>query len=535
MLFPSLQIPAVLLYAETHFKFFKLLPSLLFRKEPEILFDLPRRIDPDKNLPIMLICNDINRFPIKIENVSIAISQKGKKPVPFIFNDPEQYKVEHSLKNKSDIYLFSIDRKSLESGVSYINCKATVSNRNRCWDVLNDNLFATSKMPFTCLLSEFKLPGSNSCLFGDIHIHSQYSESHIEFGPPINIIDTMIDSSGLDFYSITDHSYDLACRLDDFLKSDATLSRWIAFLNDSKQELKKILILGEEISCINSENRSIHLCALNIRNYIAGCIDGARKNKLGTFNLKDAIQNIHSQGGVAIAAHPGSRFGVLQRLLLKRGSWQLPDMMQDIDAVQAVNNGFKKSWNISKALWINELLKGRKISLVAGNDSHGDFNRYRYISMPFISIAEDFERFLGFAKTGIYGKNLSVNDIAKAIKDGATFVTSGPYLQLSQFDTLSNTGTYCNSIRLGTNSITAIIKSNYEFGGLDNLKLFLGKYSEKKEVLFYNTNYSNNEFEKNETIPITNILEKGYLRAELTCRKNDGSSSFAATSPIYLS
>jgi len=313
------------------------------------------------------------RFPIDIKKVSIVISQKGVHPITFTFNDVNCYKVKHPLQEQSSVYLFSIKRTTLKNGHIYVNCKASILNQNHDIEVLNDNLFSSSKMSFTCFLAESKLPGSDICSYGDIHIHSQYSQSHIEFGPPIVVIDKMVESSGLDFYAITDHSYDIACHIANYLKSDSSLTRWNAFLNDSMQPLKKILVRGEEISCKNSQNHSIHLCALNISDYISGCIDGARKDKLETLSLKEAIQQVHLQNGIAIAAHPGSKFGFLQRFLLKRGSWHESDMMQAIDAVQAVNNGFKKSWEISKALWIKELLKGRKIQLVAGNDSHGDF------------------------------------------------------------------------------------------------------------------------------------------------------------------
>jgi len=46
---------AIFLYPETHFRFFKFFPSLLFKKTPEIVFDAPRRI---RTRPRYADCSD---------------------------------------------------------------------------------------------------------------------------------------------------------------------------------------------------------------------------------------------------------------------------------------------------------------------------------------------------------------------------------------------------------------------------------------------------------------------------------------------
>ena len=47
-------LPTVFLYAELHFRF-KWSGSRYFQKEPEILADLPIRIEPNRDIPIKLI------------------------------------------------------------------------------------------------------------------------------------------------------------------------------------------------------------------------------------------------------------------------------------------------------------------------------------------------------------------------------------------------------------------------------------------------------------------------------------------------
>ena len=48
---PARGLPGALLYAEMHYRWWPL-PSRYFRKEPEILADAPRRVEPGRPLPI---------------------------------------------------------------------------------------------------------------------------------------------------------------------------------------------------------------------------------------------------------------------------------------------------------------------------------------------------------------------------------------------------------------------------------------------------------------------------------------------------
>jgi hypothetical protein len=526
-------VPPLFLYAETHFRFFPLFPSLLFRKQPEVVFDVPCRCGPQKDLPIMLIVNDVHRFPAEITDITVAVSQKTRPPVAFSFPASRLTIVKHPLDSQSLVFLVTIPRERLPQGRIFINCKATLTCRGKTLEVLNDNFFSSSKLPFSCFISDEGLPAHNSCSYGDLHIHSQFSQSHVEFGPPISIIDLVSDTCGLDFIAITDHSYDLACSIENYLEIDRNNSRWQAIISEISTCYKNIIILGEEISSFNSKGKAVHLCGLGLKEFIPGSADGARNNALPTLKLEQAIQEIHNQGGLAIAAHPGSKFGFFQRLLLKRGGWLQKDLSNDLDAVQAVNNGFNHSWFESKRLWINELLKGRKLPLVAGNDSHGDFNRYRYIGTPFLSVSENFFRYLSFAKTGIYRKVKLQKDVFSNIKAGQTFVTSGPFICLSTLESIDNNIIGNTEILLSGDTITAIIISSYEFGIPEFIQVFFGQYGARSERIVFSKSYKAS-YKIIEQIPLSFLTGKGYLRAETSCLKDDGTRTFAATSPCYL-
>ncbi|MBN2089185.1 hypothetical protein JW964_06215, partial [candidate division KSB1 bacterium] len=52
-----------ILYAETHYSF-KCIYSRLKKNEPEIILDVPFRIEPDQAIPILLLCKDADVFPV---------------------------------------------------------------------------------------------------------------------------------------------------------------------------------------------------------------------------------------------------------------------------------------------------------------------------------------------------------------------------------------------------------------------------------------------------------------------------------------
>ncbi len=531
MFLPSVPPTPVFLYPETHFRFFPFFPSILFKKEPEIVFDLPYRCGPGKDLPVVLMVNDVDQFPAEVKETSITVSQKGMQPILFTFGDPGSCLIPHPFGGQSRVFRFVIKRDEIPSGRILVNCKAVMTSRKRSWTVVNDNFATTSKLPFSCFAANEPLPGADRCSFGDLHVHSQYSQSHVEFGPPIRVIDTIADTCGLDFLSITDHSYDLCCSMTDFLKADSGLTRW----KSSSEEItrsdgfKTVVLQGEEISVLNSRRKAVHLCGIGISRFISGSADGARSGKLPTLSLTDAIRHIHRQGGIAVAAHPGSRFGFSQRLFLHRGNWSRKDMSVELDAVQAVNNGFGNSWLRARNLWIAELLKGRRMPLVAGNDSHGDFNRYRYVSVPFLDIAESFTRHLSGARTGIYRKARSQEDIIAAIINGETFVTSGPFLRLAPTQLSEKP----MAVPLDCQSATIEAISSCEFGGLNFIQVFAGEPGERAERIIFSKTFKG-EKRAVEEIKLSTITRNGYLRTEAVCKREDGSLTFAATSPLYF-
>lgn len=538
LMLPSyFDLPILLLYAEIHFRFFPHFPSLLYRREPEITFDLPGRIDPGSDLPVALLINDIHRYPVSVNEVAIAISSGNGSPQIFRFKDLSDHQIRHSMDDQLQAFIFEIPRSKLSEGQIYVNATISVSRKNHTWTVLNDNLFSSSKASFKCRVCSESLPGNEFCTYGDLHNHSIYSQSHVEFGPPLQVYDRMAAASGLDFLGITDHSYDLACKRENYLEQDKALTKWNLYLKDFLADYKTIMIPGEEISCLNKDGKVVHLCGLGLHDYICGTLDGARRNTVFSQQLTvdQAIKEIHKQSGIAFAAHPGSQAGFLQSLFLHRGSWSEEDCSVELDGFQALNSGYHKSWYRAKSLWINLLKKGMRIPLLGGNDAHGDFNRYRATSIPFVSIYEGFDRYMGYGKSGIYGKKHSSDEILGSIRDGATFITNGPFISINRSITpfepvISNRSIDSSDL----SKLTVYAKSTAEFGRLLKLSVYLGGPSIEEKLLM-KRHYNESIYEAAEPVPSTELPQNCYLRAEVVSILEDNITTFEGySSPCYL-
>jgi len=81
---------------------------------------------------------------------------------------------------------------------------------------------------------------------GDIHYHSSYTDSLVEFGFPIEATIEAGKAIGLDWNAITDHSFDVK----DSKTADPD-HKWNALKNDVSTYTTNSykLILGEEVSC----------------------------------------------------------------------------------------------------------------------------------------------------------------------------------------------------------------------------------------------------------------------------------------------
>ncbi len=532
--FLPVPFPLYALSAETHFRFFRGQPSLLFRRFPEVLFDMPRRLAPGRDLPVVLVLNDIDRFPATVESVALTVSQGGGDTRVVELGDGHECRLAHCFDRHCAVYLFMLPRSELRSGLVHVNGKATVRAGTHREHVLNDNFAGSSRLAMSCVVADEPLPAGDRCVYGDMHVHSQFSESHVEFGLPFEAIEKLTAAYGLRFVAITDHSYDLSTDIENHMRSNPAAPRWELLHQEMARHTggEVLMLPGEEVSCLNAKGKVVHLCGIGVREFVPGSLDGARRGRRREeqLSITEAIERIHAQGGIAYAAHPGARAGMLQRLLLSRGIWHPYDITGALDGFQASNGDFDGQWVRGRHLWLASLRRGERLPLLAGNDAHGDFNRYRCVKMPFLSIYEHMERHLGFVRTGVYGRIDSRAELYDALRAGRTFVTSGPYLALTngagERSVVGETVPAAGKMRVE-------IRSSAETGAVEQVRVNALVAGEARErVLLYR---SCDKREHTLALPLPTLPGGArYVRAECVCVNERGMRAVAACSPCYV-
>ena len=58
-------LPFIFLYTEIHHRF-KYIGSKYYKKEPEIIVDIPHRIEPNHDIPLLVLVKDSPDFPIRL-------------------------------------------------------------------------------------------------------------------------------------------------------------------------------------------------------------------------------------------------------------------------------------------------------------------------------------------------------------------------------------------------------------------------------------------------------------------------------------
>jgi len=546
-------LPAAL-YAETHFRFSGLSPSALFRREPEVVFDLPRRLVRGHDLPIILLINDIHLYPVVIESVqaTVSLTDDESKPLLFEFGGDiiTNLEIDHPMKNIMSAYLLTVPRSKLPIGeinklsggeifvnacLRYRRVKKGVIGKH-IHTVLNDNLVTSTKYQFRCVISDKPYPGADLCSYGDLHCHSQFSRSHIEWGPPVEAIGRVAEAIGLRFAAITDHSYDLACDPDNFLRQDKELRMWELYKSAINKYIgEAVLIPSEEISIINSKKEVVHLCGLGISEYIPGTLDGARKNihSFKQLTVEEAVAEIERQGGVSFAAHAGAKSGIFQRIFLGRGTWSDSDLCDKLGGIQATDGDFSEMWTRGKNLWLSMLQKGLRVPILAGSDAHGDFNRSRAVGIPFLQIYENAGRCMGSVRTGVYGKPIDAREIIIGIKNAATFITIGPFLTIcdERRPEISLIGSKAVS---DTANLCVRASSTNEFGPLSVVSVIMGRVGAAGEKVIIRQVLPAGTFDVTIPIPADKFSRGCYLRAEAYGKTPRGETAAAATSACFI-
>jgi hypothetical protein len=560
-------------YAETHYVVRTLPISRYRRRCPEIIVDIPRRVEPGFDLPVLLIVKDAHRYPVTIHSITIQSQESGLLPHEFTIDQ----KIDVPFWSK----LFTIPIDKLPHKLLTLNVLVRVSQKGREFYIQNDNYIGTSHTPLSVNISEYPFPKLPGLVVGDLHVHTRYTDDQVEFGAPIFDTAYIAQAQGLDFFAAADHSYNLDDTWDNYLRNDPHLSKYKSYQEEidswNLQNGNTFQVIpGIEVSAGNKRHRNVHLLVLGSGEFISGKGDSAETwfRTHPDLSISQVIERLESNR-IALAAHPEMPFPFSERWFLGRGFWENLDFAnKGLVGLQVVRGTGQIPFQDGVNLWVKLLLQGLKLSITAGSDAHGDFNRYIKVYIPMISLKESHHPVFGEALTlipidhfpsamqgGIKGGG--IDSLTSCIQTGRTGITTGPGISLHFQDEQGQTylpGSSNPSPQLSAGDLSApwgnkrgVIKnvppaiaggkrrgvvaleavSSPEFGSISHTLIWAGNQNLQAEELVWIDRPANSTFKYEREVVIEGNPDWNYLRAEVRTLKNEEIGR-ALTGAIYF-
>jgi hypothetical protein len=520
-------------YAEIHYRL-PIIPSRLFKKEPEIIFDLPTRGRLNQQVPLFMFIKDAERFPLTLETLTIVITPKNSAKFTHLETELNQ-----QINSKFFSWTFEIPARHFpEAGDYNVTAELTCRTRRKTIKLKQDNYRGIPHDPFQIYIAADPLPALPHCYWGDLHLHSNYTDDQVEFGAPIRETAQCAKTMGLHFAAITDHSYDLDDSLDNYLENDPYLKKWHKFVEEAERAENYfpgfVVLGGEEVSAGNHRNENVHCLVLGNSTFYHGAGDGGEVlfENLPTLSLEQLYREVESTAEPVIlaAAHPFDRPPYTQRKLLNRGHWHKTDLYHPaLDYWQIFNGRMDKFLRSGLEAWKEALLERRHIGILGGTDAHGNFNCFRQVSIPFLTMVKHREQLLGQTRTGIFSKKpLNRATLLQALKQKRAIVSNGPAAEISVVQAgkkffLGDTIKANSEFILNINGV-----SSPEFGAIKSAVLYIGDYGKKEErpetIAVFSGRYT-----QQTQIPFSSGLPAGYLRLEVRAE-----GSFCLTNPIWI-
>jgi hypothetical protein len=521
-------IPAWL-YAEIHYRF-KFIPSRLFYRQPEIIADAPHRIDPRQPLPILLLVKDANRFPIELQSVTASI-HLGNPATNFTHYDLRftHYASRFTLfaspeKINSPLWwrIFSIEIPTEWRGnLAQVNVEIAYRCGDRQLRCYNDNHIGTSHAPLRVYFANEPLPSLPGFVHGELHCHTDATSDQVEFGAPVEAMVELAKAQGLKFFAATDHSYDLDDLPDNYLKNDPALHKW----NDLQARVRRcnarhhdfVVIPGEEVSAGNSRRRNVHFLIFNHPQFFPGSGDSAERwlRTEPEMSIREILDQLDDEA-LAFAAHPEVPTPKLEWLLLRRGKWQWPDYQHPrLNGLQ-IWNGAPEGMEEGVKRWRELLLAGKKLFIIAGDDAHGNCNRFRQVGLPHLRMREDHFHLFGRMRTVVQLNNqLNLQSLLSSLRNGRACITTGPLLDLQIICENGRHARLGETVTEPVKSLAMHATSSLEFGKLERVIVWLGDLHERREQILFETRDFTDPFSFSHDLPLDFPLGQFYLRGEV--------------------
>ena len=501
-------------------------------RRPEVIADLPIRLQPDTRLPILCIIKDALRFPTLLNSIEITIKNKDG----VVYEELVKFgsmRIEERYWSK----LLFIELPSGISGKMDVRLKFDLTDtEEKRYQVINDNLKGLPPLELSVNVSGEKLPELADWHYGDFHTHSEFTDDKVEFGAPIK--DSLILSSalGLEYFVVADHSYNLDNSMEFPFENDAELPRWNALkqlINEHESGDNSIPIRAEEVSCGNAKGENVHLLILNSPKFIPGngdCEDNYPDRK-PTMSINDVL-DLMGDEAIAVAAHPREKPSLGQKVIFNRGFWSKEDLKDErITGLQILNGLPDKAFYEGLELWKELLLEGDKKIILAGNDAHGNFNKFRQIKIPFLSMHQHERQLFGQVRTAIrYSENNS-GSILEAIRRRRAQISTGPISDISIVSDEGELFGMGDEAALDSGNLQVRAVSSKEYGRLKKVVVVAGDLSTKRESVLHEFGNFESDYTFEKSLPI-DFRSISYIRMETFTEGENRPFSF--TNPIWI-
>ena len=511
----------MLLYAETHYP--RIWPSRFALSEPEIITDVPWWVAPGQRIPLVLLVKDAHGYPVHVDSVRVAVRNATGHVGQWTFS------INQRIRERLWFQVFHLP--SLPSGDYLVEPVIQYISKGRRRKAIADNYRLTSHAPFNLHVGHASWPHPEGWASGDAHVHTSYTSDQAEFGPPVSVITDMAKAMDLQWAALTDHSYDLDDSEDSYLVNDPELPRWNAFQEEvAADESGVCLIAGEEVSCGNSSDRNVHLLALNTAEHISGKGDSAEvlTPQKPDLTIPEVVERVNGQGGLAVAAHPGFRPIAAEQLLFRRGGWTWPDVSVDnLGGLQIWNGARNREFRRGMRMWTQLLLQGKQIPVLAGNDSHGSFGRFRQVSIPWLFMTDDTQHLFARARTVVEAPVCDKATVMESLAHGKSYLSDGPSL-LMYAESDSDYHSIGARVDEPLHSVVLEAVSIEDWGGIERIGIGVGICGEQAESWRW-FRFPRTPMNAEQEIRFT-LDKPGYVRAEVWTT----SGASALTNPIYV-
>ncbi len=451
-------------YAETHYKF-KLPWSPLFSKWPELFLDGAHYCIPGEKPMLYLVVKDADYFPVTLKSIELSVQHAGSTLV-------KEYPL--NIKLNQQFQFLPLELPVKDTGEYLFNGKITVEKANgKKLVFLNSNLKTLTHKPLKLKMLKEALPVPPQWYAGETHCHSIYSSDPVEFGASLEVMQSSAQCLGLDYVLVSDHSYDFYYDKNRYMSPIDPQDKWREYREEveqlNKTEAKTLLIAGEEVSCGNSQGENVHLLVMGYPDFLPGLGDGGRRwfNNKPDKSIEEVLEEIGETP--SFAAHPKARIGALEKLIFRRGVWTEQDIKPAFEhspqGLQFWNGNRNKDFSLGRAFWVSQLLQGKKVLPIAGNDAHGDLNFCRGVKTPLFSLYQNENHIFGKVKTLIKAEGKTLPHLQEGIRQGNVCCTDGPFCALSK----------------NGSQLSLEVLSQIQLGGIKKIHLFSGTVGDSRE------------------------------------------------------